>query len=262
MASDDALSVPEFPGRAMFESMIALLLLHALNIRRQIYTDGLMDEYFNEAKRELEERIPDFDTPEFRRMRDGIRKSLKDKETDLLITVRRLKIFVLGDWFNAEKKQLLNEIKNSLLKSGLYAETIDRYYDINKSGGLSQLQILETCCINHQLIVFIDGEGKGTLTEQNYLCDNYVLHGKILFFIEDSKFDKFKDNPSEYIRDFPAIITYHSSELVDSVVTYSRLRVYRLANIIKKQQSSGSGLHSPTYEPWKDRLRGKKGYKS
>ncbi|MBM3303867.1 MAG: hypothetical protein FJY76_02130 [Candidatus Aenigmarchaeota archaeon] len=220
-----------------------------------------MDGYFDEAKRVLEEKIPEFDTPEFRRMRDEIRKKLTDKEADLLITVRRLKILVLGDWFTAEKKQLLSDIKNNLLKNGLYAETIDRYYDMNKSGGLSQLQILETCCINHQLIVFIDGEGKGTLTEQNYLCSNYVLHGKILFLIDEAKFDKFKDNPSEYIRDFPTIITYKGDELTNKVVTYSKLRIYRLANIIKKQESAGAGLRSPNYEPWKERLKGKKGYK-
>jgi len=223
--------------------------------------DGLMDSYFEKVKKDLERKIPDYDTPEFRKMGDEIRRRLKDKETDLLITVRRLKILVLGDWYNEEKKQLLSNIKNNLLRNGLYAETIDKYYDMKKAGGLSQLQILETCCINHQLIVFIDGDGKGTITEQNYLCDNYVLQGKVLFFIEESKFDKLKSNPSEYIRDFPTIITYKSSELVDRVVAYSRLRIYRLANIIKKQQSSGAGLHSPTYQPWSMRLRRKKGYK-
>ncbi|MBM3303857.1 MAG: hypothetical protein FJY76_02080, partial [Candidatus Aenigmarchaeota archaeon] len=100
-----------------------------------------MDSYFEKVKKDLERKIPDYDTPEFRKMGDEIRRRLKDKETDLLITVRRLKILVLGDWYNEEKKQLLSNIKNNLLRNGLYAETIDKYYDMKKAGGLSQLQI-------------------------------------------------------------------------------------------------------------------------
>ena len=219
-----------------------------------------MEEYFKEAKRNLEKKIPDYDSPDFRKMRDEIRKNLKRKESDLLILVRRLKILVLGDWHTSEKKTLLIGIKNTLLRNGLYAEMVDKYYDIGKKGGLSQIQILEDCCINHQLIVFIDGEGKGTITEQNYLRDNYVFHGKILFFIEEPKFDKLKDNPSEYIKDFPAIITYRQKDLLEKVLTYSRFRLYRLADIIKKQVSTGAGLYSLSYKPWKVRLR-RKGYK-
>lgn len=217
----------------------------------------MMYNYFEELKKEMVKKIPEYDSPEFKKMRNEIRKSLKKKESDLLISIRGLKILVLADWYNEEKRRLLDEIKNTLLRNGLYAETIDRYYDIKKVGGLSQIQILEECCINHQLIVFIDGEGKGTITEQNYLCNTYILHGKVIFFIEESKFNKIKDDPSTYIRDFPTIITYKSKDLVEKVLTYSRFRLYRLANIIQKQALTGTGLHSPWYEPWKKRLRKK-----
>ena len=104
------------------------------------------------------------------------------------------------------------------------------------------------------MIVFIDGDGKGTITEQNYLSDTYIFHGKILFFIDVLKFDKLKHNPSEYIKDFPTITPYNNSELLDQVLIYSRLRVYRLASIIQKQSTTGRGLRSLTYRPWKDRL--------
>ena len=148
-------------------------------------------------------------------MRNKIRKELKKKESDQYILTRRLKILVLGDWNSTEKKQRLLTIKNNLLKNGLYAETIDNYYDMEKKGGLSQLQILEFCCINHQLIIFIDGEGKGTITEQNYLTENYQLQGKVIFFVEEKKLAKFFDDPSCYIKSFPTIISYNEPELLD-----------------------------------------------
>ncbi|MBI5061763.1 MAG: hypothetical protein HZB67_05625 [Candidatus Aenigmarchaeota archaeon] len=214
-----------------------------------------MDDYFKEAKKSLEEKIPDFDSAEFKKMGDKIRKQLQKKENDLLITIRRLKILVLGDWHTIEKKQRLENIKNILLTNGLYAETIDKYYDMNMKGGLSPSQILETCCINHQLIVFLDGDGKGTVTEQNYLSANYVFQGKILFFIEEPKFNKLKDDPSQYLNNFPSIITYRESELLDRILAFSRLRIYRLAGIIKTQSASRKGLKNPNYSPWKSRLK-------
>lgn len=217
-----------------------------------------MEDYFDETKKKLEEKIPDFGSKDFEMMRYRIREELKRKETEFLLLIRSLKILVLGDWFTPEKKQLIYEIKNTLLKNGLYAETIDSYYDMGKKGGLPKLKILEACCIKHQVIVFIDGEGKGTITEQNYLSEKYYFHGKILFFIEESKFDRLKDNPSEYIKSFPTIITYNDGELADKVLIYSRLRIYRLAAIIDMQSSTGRGLRSPDYVSWKDRLSGRK----
>lgn len=214
-----------------------------------------MDDYFKEVKKDLEDKIPDYDTPDFKRMRDKIKKKLEKKETDLLIFIRRLKILILGDWYTEEKKKLLMEIKNNLLKNGLYAETIDKYYNMEKKGGLSQIQILEECCIDHQLIVFIDGDGKGTVTEQNYLCETYIFHGKVIFFIDESKFNNLKGDPGVYIKDFPTIITYRDKELSEKVLIYCRFRLYRLANIIQKQSTLGAGLHNPKYIPWKFRLR-------
>ncbi|MFH1895379.1 MAG: hypothetical protein ABIJ74_02220 [archaeon] len=211
-------------------------------------------DFFKETKKELETQIPEYNSPDFKKIRNNIIKQLQKEENGLILLIRRLKILVLGDWYNEEKKQCLSDIKNNLLKNGLYAETIDKYYDINKKGGLSQTQILETCCINHQLIVFIDGDGKGTITEQNYLCENYVLHGKIIFFIEYQKFDKLKDDSSQYIKNFPTIIIYNKSELANTILIYSRFRIYRLAEIIKKQSLTKKGLKNPRYKPWKKRL--------
>jgi len=212
-------------------------------------------DFFKETKKELENKIPEFHSKNFEKIRNSIRKQLQREENDLFLLIRRLKILVLGDWYTEEKKQCLFGIKNNLLRNGLYAETIDKYYDMNKRGGLSQTQILETCCINHQLIIFIDGDGKGTITEQNYLCENYVLHGKTMFFIEESKFDKLKDDPSQYIKSFPTIISYKENELLGKVLTYSKLRIHRLAEIIKKQSITRKGLKNPYYKPWKKRLK-------
>ena len=214
-----------------------------------------MGDYFEEIKKNLEEQIPNFDSPDFKRIGDRIRKQLQKKENDYIILIRRLKILVLGDWYSEEKKQLLINIKNTLLKNGLYAETIDKYYDMNKKGGLSQVQILETCCINHQLIIFLDGDGKGTITEQNYICANYPLQGKVIFFIEESKFNQFKDDPSKYLRNFPTIITYEGQNLIEKILVFSRFRVYRLAEIIEIQSLKGKGLNNPNYSNWKERLR-------
>ncbi|MBI5332197.1 MAG: hypothetical protein HZB65_01350 [Candidatus Aenigmarchaeota archaeon] len=150
--------------------------------------------------------------------------------------------------------QKLCDIKTCLLKNGLYAETVDKYYDIDKKGGLTPLSILETCCINHQLIIFIDGEGKGTLTEQNYLADNYLFHGKILYFIEREKFDSLRNNPCSYIKDFPTIIVYKECDSINNVLVFSRFRMYRLAEIIQKQACKGKGLQNPNYKPWASRL--------
>ncbi len=124
-----------------------------------------MDNYFEDAKKNLWQKIPSFDSSDFKKIGDKIRRELQKNENDYLILIRRLKTLVLGDWYSEEKRQRLLDIKNTLLKNGLYAETIDKYYDMNKKGGLTPEQILETCCINHQLIVFLDGDGKGTITE-------------------------------------------------------------------------------------------------
>ena len=214
-----------------------------------------MDEYFEKIKKNLEQKIPSFDSSDFKKVGDKIRKELQKKENDYLILIRRLKILVLGDWYSKEKKQRLIDIKNMLLEHGLYAETIDKYYDLSKKGGLTPEQILETCCINHQLIVFLDGDGKGTITEQNYLSANYPLQGKVIFFIEEYKFNQMKDDPSKYLKSFPTIITYKEPELIHKVLVFSRFRIYRLAEIIELQSSRRKGLQNPNYHPWKRRLK-------
>ena len=145
-------------------------------------------------------------------------------------------------------------IKDNLLRNGSYAQTIDDYYELSKKGGLSQIQIFEICCKEHQLVVFIDGDGPGTITEQNYLCENYIFQGKVIFFIEESKFDSLKDNPSEYIRNFPTIITFKKHRLLEKTLVFSRLRVFRLAEIIQKQEMRGKGIISPYYKTWGERL--------
>lgn len=109
--------------------------------------------------------------------------------------------------------------------------------------------------MNHQLIVFIDGEGCGTVTEQNYLTGNYVFQGKVIFFIDKCKFDTLKDDPSQYIRIFPAIITHSKPDLLEKILVYSRFRIYRLAEIIMKQVATGRGLKNPDYDSWKVRLK-------
>lgn len=214
-----------------------------------------LDEYFNETKKRLEKAIPSLDSREFEKMRNRIRSQLKKKENEFKMLMRSLKVIVLGDWHTPSKRKILNDIKNILLKNAIYTQTIDDYYDVKKKGGLSQLQILETCCMNHQLIVFIDGEGCGTVTEQNYLTDNYVFQGKVIFFIDEGKFDTLKDDPSQYIRIFPAIITHSKSDLLEKILVYSRFRIYRLAEIIMKQVAMGRGLKNPDYDSWKVRLK-------
>lgn len=94
-------------------------------------------DYFKDAKKILEEKIPDFSSPDFKKVRDNIIKRLKSKESDFLILIRRLKVLILADWYDDKKKNQLLAIKNNLLKNGIYAETIDNYYDIEKKGGLS-----------------------------------------------------------------------------------------------------------------------------
>ena len=126
----------------------------------------ILDEYFNEIKKRLEKAIPSLDYREFEKMRNRIRSQLKKKENEFKMLMRSLKVIVLGDWHTPAKRKRLNDIKNILLENAIYTQTIDDYYDVKKKGGLSQLQILETCCMNHQLIVFIDGEGCGTVREQ------------------------------------------------------------------------------------------------
>ncbi len=220
-----------------------------------------MEDYFKIIKEKMKDKIPAYGTSNFDKLRNKIKNDLKKKEIDYLILTRSLKILLLGDWFNEEKKQKLSDMKKALLKSGLYAETIDNYYNIKKKGGLTQHQILEKCCIDHQLIVLLDGEGKGTLTEQNYLALNYPFHKKVLFFIEENKFGKLKDNPSEYIKDFPTIIVYPVCKMAEIIVIFSKFRIYRLADIILRQSGTGRGLKSPKYVSWKNRLfRRKKRY--
>lgn len=213
-----------------------------------------MEDYFGEAKKRIGKQIPDFGSPDFKKIGDRIREELKRKEAEMKLVMRGLKVLVLGDWNTKEKKERLLHVRNTLLGNGFYAETIDNYYDMQTRGGLSQKGVFETCCINHQLIVFIDGEGPGTITEQNYLAENYIFQGKVIFFIEESKFDTLKDDPSEYINMFPTIITYKEGELTNKVLVYARLRIYRLTEIIMKQEQTGKGMHNPNYKPWKKRL--------
>lgn len=213
-----------------------------------------LEDYFTETKRTLEEAIPGYGSGDFSKMGNRIRAELKKKESEGFLLRRSLKILVLGDWSTRAKRKKLDDIKEALLRNGVYAKTIDSYYDTQKEGGLSPVQILETCCVLHQLIVFVDGEGPGTLTEQNYLSPRYEFHGKIIFFIEKSKFDRFKGNPSSYIRSFPTIIPYTASELSSEVLIFSRLRIYRLSDIIAEQKKRGKGLKRQGYQTWRQRL--------
>ncbi len=214
----------------------------------------MAEDYFLETKAKLEQQIPEYNSPEFSKMREAIKHQLLKKENDLKLSIRRMKTLILGDWHTLEQRQRLAEIKNTLLKNGFYAETIDGYYDVHKKGGLSQTEILEECCITHQLIVFVDGKGPGTLTEQNYLATEYLFHQKILFFINTSKFDEMKDDPSGYIKSFPAIIPYAEGTLKETVLTFVKLRIYRLIGIISLQSKKGRGLNSTNYQAWSKRL--------
>jgi len=215
-------------------------------------------DYFKETKQKFDAAIPDFRSGDFGRVRDKIRKGLEKAEGDQFLLIRKLKTLVLGDWNTPEKRDRLESIKNSLLRSGYYAETIDAYYSPGKGGRLSQRQILEHCCINHQLILFIDGEGTGTVTEQNYLSDNYIFHGKTIFFIETDKFEKYRGNPSCYFMSFPSIIRYEGGKLIEDANAFVSLRIHRLAGIIAMQSRKGRGPNSVRYEPWERRLRSKK----
>ncbi len=213
-----------------------------------------MADYFKETKEELEKRIPEYGTDKFQRLQEDIRRGLQNQENEFKLLLKSLKILVLGDWHSEVKLQALTGVRDTLLKGGYYAQTIDTYHDPRKQGGLPAQEVLEFCCIHHQLIVFIDGEGKGTVTEQEYLRQNYVFQGKVLFFIEQSKFDTLKNNPSEYFRIFPTIITYQPNKLNDSVLTYAVLRLYRLAEIIKLQTKLGRGVAGVNYRSWRERL--------
>lgn len=225
------------------------------NNKTVFYNVSDMRDFFKDAKKSLENKIPVYNTTEFEKLRDTIKNKLKEKENEHLLIVRSLKTVILGDWNTDAKKQKLYNIKNTLLKNGIYAVTVDEYYDMDKRDGLSQMQILEFCCIHHQLIVLIDGMGPGTLTEQNYLADNYIFHGKILYFITQLKFNNFKDNANAYFKDFPTIYTYNRyTDLLDKVVAFSKLRMYRLAEIVQKQKSTGRGLNNPNYMSWKRRM--------
>jgi hypothetical protein len=213
-----------------------------------------LSDYFVKAKSKMEKVIPLADSKQFRKMRDRIRNELANKENEFTLLRRSLKIVVLGDWHTSRQKAIMDEIKDTLLKHGIYAQTIDDYYDMNRRGGLSQIQILETCCMSHQLIVFLDGYGSGTITEQSYLSENYVFQRKVLFFIEEKKFNKLKDDPSEYVKMFPAIITHSPANLCERVLVFSRFRMHRLAEIIIRQAATGRGLRNPSYESWRVRL--------
>lgn len=240
----------------MLFSVLSLLLLEKYLIQKDILFSVIsLHEYFTETKKKLEESIPPLDSVDFKKMRDRIRSQLKKKENQFKWLLRSLKVLVLGDWHTPMQRKTLSEIKNMLLINGIYTQTIGDYYDMDKKGGLNQIQILETCCINHQLIVFIDGQGSGTVTEQNYLSDNYPFQGKVVFFIEDGKFDKLKGDPTEYVRIFPTIIIHSLSDLLEKVLVFTRFRLYRLAEIIMKQTATGRGLKNPDYRPWKKRLR-------
>jgi hypothetical protein len=214
----------------------------------------MLKDYFEETKERFDKVIPEYGTGDFKKMKEDIRKGLQKEDSQYILLRKTLKTLILGDWYNPEKKKILTDIKNSLLKNGYYAQTIDAYRTPATTGGLDQKGVLEYCCVQHQLLVFIDGDGPGTLTEQNYLTDNYLFHGKTIFFIERSKFDKLKINPSEYFMNFPTIIPYTKEELIDDVLTYVALRINRLAHIIMKQSRLGRGLSSNGYRPWSKRL--------
>ena len=84
-----------------------------------------------------------------------------------------------------------------------------------------------------------------------------MFQGKVIFLIEEKKFDRLKDNPSEYFRMFPAIIVYKSEELTQTAITFARFRIYRLTEIIMKQAQTGKGVYGPNYQTWKKRLHKK-----
>lgn len=241
----------------MFELYFSLIIFkHDQKFYIETQQILVMHDYFKETKKKLQKKIPDFDTKDFESMRKKISNELKKNESEQKILLRSLKILLLGDWYTEEKKEILFEIKNNILDNGYYAETIDSYCDIKAKDGLSPVDILERCCINHQLIVFIDGSGKGTLTEQNYLASNYPLHKKVVFFIKEDKFNEFKTDASCYIRDFPSIVIYRDdTDLMDKSLIFSKFRLHRLAKIISEQKKNKRGLHGGNYTPWYKRLR-------
>lgn len=210
--------------------------------------DSLDADYFKKIKERLENRIPEWNSPEYQKTRNKIIDGLKKDENNFKILRLSLKTLILGDWNTKSKKERLYNIRNTLIRNGLYAETINHYYNIYKMGGLPQTRILEKCCREHQLVILIDGTRPATLKEQDYLAERYYHHIKIIFFISQVKFNKFKNNPSEYFKDFPTIITYGGDkDLEDKILTFARLRIFRLADIIQKQILDKKGLYSPKY---------------
>ena len=93
-----------------------------------------------------------------------------------------------------------------------------------------------------------------SLVKTQAKAENYIFQGKAIFFIDENKFEKLKNKPSEYIKIFPTIIIHSTEDLVEKALVFSRFRIYRLAEIIMKQSATGKGLKNPGYETWKKRL--------
>ncbi|MFA4945932.1 MAG: hypothetical protein WC607_00085 [Candidatus Micrarchaeia archaeon] len=214
----------------------------------------MADEYLERTKTRLEREIPSVrNIKQFEEMERKIRAEIEKKENEQKLLIRSFKTLVLGDWRTEEQKQVLKEVKEELLKEGYYAKTIDAYCDVAKRDGLPTSETLESCCINHQVLVMIDGENPGTVAEQAYLSSHYPLHTRLLFFIKRNKFNKLKNKPSEYIKNFPTIIVY-DKKIAKLARIFVAFRLHRLAEIVKKQEKTRRGPYGSNYQPMKKRV--------
>ena len=95
----------------------------------------MVGNYYEDVKADFRESIPSVDSVDFKKLRDDIRNKLRRKESGFFLLIRSLKTVILGDWNTAEKKSKLLGIKDNLLRNGLYAQTIDDYYELSKKAG-------------------------------------------------------------------------------------------------------------------------------
>jgi len=175
-----------------------------------------MDSYIKRRLKKVPARVY---SP--RRLTKSISK-IKNREQFRRDNLGRYPVILCGD----HKGRIMNkkkmcEIQDLIEKKGVSCKTGEYY--IKKAGRARKKEITEACLNDADLIILIDGKGKGTREESSLIRNKKWFKKKTLFFFRYKSLNKIANvihKNQEFVSEFKYPIPYKSYEELKALILF------------------------------------------
>ncbi len=173
----------------------------------------------------------------------GFHQKLKDRDKRIKQSATAFKILLLGD---TEQYETLEEIKRKLASHFLCARLLRDIADIPENTiDIPTFQIEDIALNEFQIVIMIDGESAGTVSESALVMKNKEYQEKSILFVDKTKkcFEDVMGVDAHYLY-YPQIWLYEDkNDLINRAVLVAKKAAYRLATLhlqkLEDQSSAG-----------------------